>query len=476
MAHVRNRGRAARCLGMSVVTAAMLAACGGGGGQDGNGPAPAPATPVSQRTWTAPESLPEGTLLHGPSGPLFAVRAGVDGLGQPWTLQVRAWANGSWGAAQVVHAFSFRRFPPDYRAAVDATGNLYVMWEDNGVQLRRRDARSGQWGRVQRVGAGDEGTPWALQATRGGDVLVVWVEAGQTQVTRWSAAATLSATHSLEMMGRARFNDRGQGLVVVPDVSQGRILWSGYAPESGWTTPRALEGDARYSGQFLLSTPAADGSIWLVTRESSGPTSDASTTHRLLAQRYDPARGWQSAQVVSDSLSWQELADVDVHSDGSLLLSWKQGRASVAMDLMTKAWSPVHGWRATQRLLTGLSLWTSSALIGLHIPPESPVSNLPQVAIGPGGAALASWITCDRAPDPEPLLAQFSACTVWSSRIDNIFAAGAAWADPQSMTSSSLEEPLTQFRVEDLHMLPSGDAALVRTAPPEGRVLQRLPR
>lgn len=37
MAHVRNRGRAARCLGMSVVTAAMLAACGGVGGRTATG-------------------------------------------------------------------------------------------------------------------------------------------------------------------------------------------------------------------------------------------------------------------------------------------------------------------------------------------------------------------------------------------------------------------------------------------------------
>lgn len=44
------------------------------------------------------------------------------------------------------------------------------------------------------------------------------------------------------------------------------------------------------------------------------------------------------------------------------------------------------------------------------------------------------------------------------------------------MTTSSPDEPLTRFDVEDLHLLPSGDAAVVRTAPPQGRVLQRLPR
>lgn len=474
MEYVRNRGQAARRLGMSVVTAAMLAACGGGGGQDGNGPAPTPATPVSQRTWTAPESLPEGTLLHGPSGPLFAVQARVDGLGQPWTLQVSARANGSWGVAQVVHAFSFRRFPPNYRAAVDATGNLYVMWEDNGVQLRRLDARSGQWGRIQQVDSGGEAgaSPVALQATRDGGMTVAWRSAGQTLVTAWSSAPTLSAAHTLGTTGPVSFDDQGRGLAVHADQDRNRIVWSRYTMASGWTPPQVLDGAADRS-ETTLSRVAADGSVWRVVREASGPRSDATTTFRLLAQRHDPTRGWQPIQVVSDSQPWQQLADVDLHPEGGLILSWQQGQAAVAMDLMTRAWSPSQGWQAAQRVAQGLSLWVNG-ILGVPIFPE--VRRWPQVVMGPEGAALAAWLTCDRAPDPEPLLSQYSACTVWSARVDNAFAAGAAWSTPQAMTASAVDHPITQFDVEDLHFLAQGDALLVRRAPPEGRVLQRLPR
>lgn len=472
MEQVRSGCQAVRSLGMGAIMAVVLAACGGGGGQDGNAPPPTPTTPVSQRSWTAAEALPEGVLLHGPTGPLFAVHALVDGLGQPWTLQVRPWVNGAWGTAQVVHAFSFRRFPPDYKAAIDAAGNLYVMWADNGVQLRRFDARSGQWGSIQQVGSGGEASAWpvALQATRDGGMTVAWANAGQTLVTGWSSAGTLSSTHTLGTIGPIRFDDQGRGLAVHADGARNRIVWSRYTAASGWTQPQALDGAADRS-ETTLSVAAADGSVWRVVHEASGPTSDATTTFRLLAQRYDPVRGWQPLQVVSDSQRWQRLADVDLHPEAGLILSWQQGPAALGKDLMTKAWSPSQGWQATQRLAQGLSLWVNG-VVGAPITPE--VGRWPQVAMGPGGAALAAWLTCDRAPDPEPLLSQYTACTVRSARVDNVFAAGATWSVPQAMTSSPADNPITQFDVEDLHFLAQGDALLVRRAPPEGRVLQRL--
>jgi hypothetical protein len=291
------------------------------------------------------------------------------------------------------------------QVAVDPTGNATAVWNQwgattNDIWASRFTVGYG-WGAPVLIETG--GGFYARDPQVGvdalGNAIAVWSQliSGTENIwfnryavgTGWEGAVlveTNDTSDAVDPQVSVAADGTAVAVWVQSDGSQPSAWANRYDPGTGWGTAQLIEGDTAnriYAPQVALDGQGNAIAVW------SNQLSD------IWANRYDAATGWGTPERIENGSTGAFESQVGFDSSGNATAVWLQG------GVWSNQFVVGSGWGAARRLDNGSA---------------GPASE-PQVAVAPGGDAMAAWI---------------QGSTVWASR----FVRATGWDAAQVIESS----------------------------------------
>ena len=396
---------------ISIVTAALVAGCGGG--SSGGGSATG-----SNAAADAPAETPVGATP--PTEPVVAVN--------------RSWS----GASLIENDDTGNLLSIAPKAVIDAVGTSTVVWNQplpNVLRIlsNRFPAGSG-WGAPTIIN-----DPAALvshpeiAADGNGTVIAVWEQlldgiwsSRFTPATGWGVPELVSMPNAGgALVPRIAFAKDGSAIIVWQQGDGSRTnIWSNrYSPGSGWGVPALIEtnndGDAR-DPQLAIDASGDALAVW-TQAETGGQIG-------VWSNYFKAGVGWGSPERVETQNMLAASAQVAFDGHGHALAVWSQFGSS-GSDIWANHYTAAQGWGTPFLIETD----------------DSGAASAPQVSFDSQGNALVLWVqwgTVTRTGPcivvtstggggcPPPTTVRISA--IWSRR----YSSANGWAEPMRVESN----------------------------------------
>lgn len=261
-------------------------------------------------------------------------------------------ATGAWSANQKVNDDATNRTQRDPALGVDASGNVYAVWNDprdggkccneNIYFAKRTPGASGTWGANVKVNDDKGGAAQFLPriaVASDGTTIAVWMDDRNNQINVYSARLAPGAT---TWSANMRVTDNTASRKNVPDVtiaSDGAayavwrddragswdIWYAKLAPgATAWSTNDKVSDDPGLDTQDL-PVIGADGAgnvlaLWLDER--------VGILHTRMSRLLAGSTTWQASRVVSDAAAVPTSLSLSVRSDGKAFAAWEDARGT----------------------------------------------------------------------------------------------------------------------------------------------------
>ncbi len=353
-----------------------------------------------ERKWGTPQLI-EADNPHGAFNPQLAFDPSGNALAvwhQSAGMRNDIWANrytpsGGWGTAERIETDDSGG-AGGHQLAIDQSGNALAVWSQwDGTRTNiwsNRYTPSGGWSTAQLIEANDAGNAVDPQVAidASGNALTVWYESDSTRDNIWANRYTPSGgwgTAGLIETDNAgdalnpqlAIDPSGKALAVwsQSDGTRNNIWANRYTPIVAWVAAESIETDN--AGGAIDPQVAIDrsGNALAVWSQSDG------TRENVWANRYTPSRGWATAEPIEVDNSGDALnPQVAIDASGNALAVWWQFDG-IRNSIWANRHTPSGGWGTAERI------------------EDDDAGNAfrPQVAIDPGGNALAVWSQSDGA-------------------------------------------------------------------------------
>ena len=343
--------------------------------------------------------------------------------------------------------------------AVDPNGNAVAVWDEaNQPGESREDIWSNRyasgvgWDAAGPIEDNDAGPAVFARVAMDGDgnAVTVWHQAsGATDRTRldiWSNRYTPGGgwgdaeliEHENENEGSARrpevaMDPTGNAVAVWYQYDGEREnIWSNrYTPNAGWGNAELIEtddaGDARWP-QVAMDPNGNAIAVWQQCYAECGSKDDMRS--HIWSNRYTPDGGWGVHRPITrDNTGDATRPQVAVDASGNAVAVWQQSDAAERLDI----------WSA--RYMATSADWDGAELIEFN---DADHALRPQVAMDPGGSAVAVWF-------------QFGGATedIWSNR----YTPGGGWGTAERIEANDTDEAV----LPKVAMDASGSAVAVWT-------------
>jgi RHS repeat-associated protein len=343
------------------------------------------ATLTAAPTWSTASAVNNVTtadqtrpaIVAGGDGAIHAVWADTRSGDSDVYYARRDPATGAWSASERVNnvTTSGQTQPA---LAVDATGNVYVVWADarisaadDDIYFSKRSAATGTWSagvRVNDDGAGKHQNDPTIAISSSGVVIAAW------------------------------YDERGGG--TKKNIQSARLP----AGSSTWSANMEVTGNhAAVKGDPELAI-GSDGTAYLAWRDLQSGNADI-----YFSSLPNGGSTWSANTKVSDDpgSALQDAPDIGVDTAGNLLAVWNDARTSPSQIRVRKR-------------PAGTSTWSASTVIG------GSTTNAPAIAVRSDGAAYASWSNGTLG----------SLTTLWGSQYTP---ASGTWSVPEQLTVGTEE-------------------------------------
>ena len=214
-----------------------------------------------------------------------------------------------------------------------------------------------------------------------GNVVVVWRDyAGSAAVwsNRWTPGEGWGTSERLQtedgptIRPRVAMNANGQAVAAweQSDCMSSYDIWSRrWTPNEGWGAAERIE---TADGAALFPEIAIDSSgnavaVWT--------QADGAGMHPAWSNRWTQDVGWGTPERIQSSDSWASDAQVAVDLDGNAVATWRERNSENIYELWLNRWTPDEGWGTPERS-------DATESVGKY-----------QMALDPSGHALAVWST-----------------------------------------------------------------------------------
>ena len=215
-----------------------------------------------------------------------------------------------------------------------------------------------------------------------GNAIAVWSQSDGALYSIWASrftpstgwgTPTLIETDNAGGAGapKVAFDSSGNAVAVWEqhDGTHNNIYANRFTPSAGWGTSTLVEnnsdGDA-FGTQMAMNASGDAIAVWY---QSEG------TVFNIWASRFTPSTGWGTPTLVDDDTGTAVLPQIAMDASGNAVAVWRQN-VGTRTRIWANRFTPNTGWD-TARLIEGSGVGTFTAD--------------PQVAIDPGGNAMAVW-------------------------------------------------------------------------------------
>jgi hypothetical protein len=336
-------------------------------------------------------------------------------------------SSGTWSGAAILSTGLYNAFSPG--VAIDASGNIHVVWEQNSSVLASRySASSGTWGTAAVIASGASypcSSP-RVAVDGSGNAVAVWLKSDGTAhhvyASRYSASGgAWGAETSIE---KSSLDSGAPQLAVDPSgdavavwrqqlfssVTEYRVVANRYSASSGaWGTAAQVSDTSIHSDCFTAIRVAIDASgnaiaVW-TERDSS------SSVQSVYASRCPASSGaWGTPALLESSATTASEPRVAVDADGDAVAVWLQSSGSTS-----------HV--AANRYSASSGAWGTAALIES----SSADASSPRLASDTDGNVMAVWVE-----------GSLLAYTLYASRYSPL---SGSWGTPISLDNTSLAAP-----------------------------------
>ncbi len=292
------------------------------------------ATRPAGGAWSQPVNLSDGSrvgldpqLVVGPEGDAVVVWAHNDRRGSSVIQSAARSADGSWSDARDISADS--GFAVEPRLAMDASGQVFAVWNRGGTPQAAVRASGGAWRAPVDLAAGSA------------DSVVVAVGADSSPVVVFRSMATSPST--------------------IVSVTR---------TEKGWSAPTTLSNGPRdvFTPEVALDADGDGVAVWMEKSTSDGLPSVIRSASR------SAAGAWRAAVALSDPGVSAGNPEIALAPDGDAVAAWD-----------VAAGPNIRVIQAASRDGNAGSWSTTSLSDASHY------STAPDVAFGPGGTAIVVW-------------------------------------------------------------------------------------
>ena len=202
-------------------------------------------------------------------------------------------------------------------------------------------AREGEWGVATRIS--ESTTPSSVWGMPDGIVLVI----SDPCVTRFVPGEGWSEDEHmrLPMTGTKLVIDETYNALAVWKQSEPlgsaahRLYSSCYTVADGWTDPITIEDNPHKTVETVPLRTDSAGNVILMWRQCNMP--DDGTPYSVWVTRYEPGIGWETAQQLSNPLTFTSEPCLAICPNGEALAVWRAGSSFL---IMTRRYSPQTGW------------------------------------------------------------------------------------------------------------------------------------
>jgi hypothetical protein len=301
-----------------------------------------------------------------------------------WSFTTR---DGRWGAAERIEVDDAGNAEVP-QVAIDPDGNAVAVWQHyDGTRTNiwaNRYTPAGGWGTAGRIETDDVGNAELPQVAIDPDgyALAVWTQLDgngnniwtnrYTPAGGWGTAMFMPAGHAGGATSPQIAMDPGGNAVAVWTQNDGTSfdIWANrYTPTGGWGTADLIETDD--VGRALSPQIAMDpnGNAVAVWYQFDG------TRDNIWANRYTPADGWGTAGLIeTDDAGPATAPQIATDPDGNAMAVW-QRYDGTRSDIWVNHYTTGAGWGTVERIDSR----------------DDGNAGSPQVAIDRNGYALAVW-------------------------------------------------------------------------------------
>jgi hypothetical protein len=294
-------------------------------------------------------------------------------------------AGSGWGAAELIEAHDGDAADP--KIAVNGSGHAIAVWHQTAGTGTRASIRANHympgsgWGTAVLIELDDVGDAVAPQVAidPNGNAVVVWYQFDGVRFNAWYNRYTSGVGwHEAELLEldsghasspRVAIDASGNALAVWQQFNGTHIdiQASRYVSGTGWGTPEILEsqtGDA-FDPRIAMNADGRALAVWVQSENEL----------KAWSNRYTPGTGWGAAERIGpEGMSAQEALQVAIDARGNGIAVWQQV-SGTNRQIGANRYAIGSGW-------TGPTVIPNDNL--------NPASE-PQIAIDPGGSALAVW-------------------------------------------------------------------------------------
>jgi len=224
--------------------------------------------------------------------------------------------------------------PPE--VAVDSNGYVIAVWvlsrgAGNEIWASRYTPGVG-WGIAERISLNSAGSAQDphIAMTPDGEAVAVWAQSNDSQHNTWA---------------------------------------SRFTPQAEWSSPELIETDdtaSTWNPRVAVDPSGNATAVW--------SRIDA-TGQGIRANRFTPEMGWGAAQILETGRAGPAVTpQVGMDSDGNAIVVWHQTDLLFRSDVWSKRFTPGAGWSG-----------------GMRVETQDSVATNPQIAVAPGGDAIAVW-------------------------------------------------------------------------------------
>jgi Bacterial Ig-like domain len=354
---------------------------------------------VAGTGWGATATLIETDNAGDAAIPQIAVEAGGNAMAV-WRendgTRYNIWANHfvagmGWGAATLIETDNVgdANYP---QIAVDSNGNAMAVWGQTdgtrfNINANRYVAGTG-WGTptlIETDNAGAAVTP-RIAVDASGNIFAVWQENDGTRTniwanryavgTGWGTAALIETNNAGGAYSPQIAVDANGNALAVWSQSDGTRynIWSNrYVAGTGWGTATLIETDNLGDANYPQVAVDVSGNALAVWEQSDG------TRTNIWANRYVVGTGWGTAALIeTDNAGDANIPQIAIDASGNAIAVWQQSNGTY-----------YYIW--TNRFVVGTG-WGTAARIEVGNLGDA---QIPQIAVDASGNALAVWQESD---------------------------------------------------------------------------------
>ena len=340
-----------------------------------------------------------------------------------------------WGTAELIEMYDGDAGGP--QVVIDPGGNAIAVWiQSDGTRgsiwSNRYVAGTG-WGTAELIetdSAGDALLP-QVAVDGSGNVVAIWYQDDGTRFNIWSNRYVAGTGWGVAEL--IETDNAGHALYpqVAVDVSGNAVavwhqydgttynIWSNrYVAGTGWGMAELIETDNAGHAYYPQVAADASGNAVAVWEQHDG------TRNNIWSNRYVAGTGWGTAELIETNEDSAEHPQVAVDPSGNAVAVWYQYDGT-RNNIWSNRYVAETGWGTSELIETN----------------NGGDAYDPQVAVDPGGNAVAVWEQSDGIRD-----------NIWSNR----YVAGTGWAAPELIETDDGDAEHPQLAVD-----PSGNAVAV---------------